>query len=136
MFSGVGERVVEGGDEGVGVGVLGVGVPGAVGGGLEAVPEGEVGCGFGWSWHVSELFGHGQVEVSGLGVGVDVGAEDRAVPDVVVSGGGVLAVLGDDPEAADVDLGVVGYGLGGLGGWVVADDAGLWAVGDLGACVG
>ena len=58
-FSGVGECVVEGGDEGVGVGVLGVGVPGAVGGGLEAVPEGEVGCGFGWSWHVSELFGHG-----------------------------------------------------------------------------
>ena len=59
MFSGVGEFVVEGGDEGVGVGVLGVGVPGAVGGGWEAVPEGEVGCGFGWSWHVSELFGHG-----------------------------------------------------------------------------
>ena len=95
--------------------MLGVGVPGAVGGGLEAVPEGEVGCGFGWSWHVSELFSHGQVEVSGLGVGIDAGSEDGAVPDVVVSGGGVLAVLGDDPEAADVDLGVVGYGLGGVG---------------------
>ena len=131
---GVGERVVEGGDDGVGVGVLGVGVPGAVGGGLEAVPEGEVGCGFRRSWHVSKLFGHGQIEVSGLGVGINAGSEDGAVPDVVACGG-VLAVLGDDPEAADVDLGVEGQGFGGVGGWVVADDAGTGAVGDLGACV-
>lgn len=134
LFGG-GEGVVEGGDDGVGVGVLGVGVPGAVGGGLEAVPEGEVGCGFGRSWHVVELFGHGQVEVSGLGVGVDVGPEDGAVPDVA-SGCGVLAVLGDDPEAAGVDLGVGGYGFGGVGGWVVADDAGAGAVGELAVCVG
>lgn len=115
--------------------MLGVGVPGAVGGGLEAVPEGEVGCGFGRSWHVSELLGHAQVEVSGLDVGIDVGAEDGAVPDVVACGG-VVAVLGDDPEASDVDLGVVGYGFGGVGGWVVADDAGAGAIGDLGARVG
>ena len=31
---------------------------------------------------------------------------------------------------------VGGRGSGGLGGWVVADDAGAGAVGDLGACVG
>ena len=125
-----GEGVVEGGGEGVGIGVLVGGVPGAVGGGLEAVPEGDAGGGFGGSGHLVELGGHGHVEVPGLGVGVDVGSEDGPVPDVV-RGVGVLVVQGGEPEAAGVGPGL-GCGRGGCSGGVVSDDAGVGAGGELG----